>query len=368
MASAQMMMMMMCCMVVAAVLVVGTAGEAANGAATEGTLTLLVAYCPTLTTNAGAVVEVDTVSGDIKVGGSFTWPGEAVFGCVADYDPNVAVAGSSIWLNFVADDGVFVEVDLDKGAVAGKFSAGDPFFTGFETFGLVDRKLLGISGTVTQSGLCDDGCFQYGAMDLDGKYKAGENILFKEMSDDVHYITDDTFYVQAGYDLREEKCAPEAADECLLKLDVKTGELIEATFTNYTVYAYAGVPVLDARVSAGPIVQAWMAGFADECPSENSPNPGFAFGTVDLSTAKATKTACLASNATIDMDEWVASFSADGSLFATGSGNAYGDPSQLLVVDTASGKPVFQSELKSLPKTLGAAQNLIWIWSVTWKA
>ena len=335
-----------------------------------GKVRLVVAFCPTLFTSKGAVVDVDPTSGTISVVGTFDWPGSAIEGCVADYSPTVSIpsSGSSVWFNYVSDDGVFSHLDLATATMSKAFTASDIFFTGFETFGQLasaSSALTGVSGTATQNGLCNDGCFEYGAIDIDShKYTKGSLILFKEIADDVYYSDGKYFYIQAGYDLREQKCAPADEDECLLKLDVSSGDLVAATYTDYTIYGIAGVPDQERANS----ITTFMAGFSSQCPTNNDPstNPGYAFGSVNLDTANATLSACLDPSVVIDMDEWISSFSADASLWATASGDAYGDPSQLLVVDVASGKPVYSSRLDSLPKTLGAAQNLIWIWAVTW--
>jgi hypothetical protein len=60
----------------------------------------------------------------------------------------------------------------------------------------------------------------------------------------------------------------------------------------------------------------------------------------------------------IVMDEWISSFSADHSQFATASGNAESAEGQLLVADVQSGKTLQNVNLNSLGTKLGAASGL----------
>jgi hypothetical protein len=53
--------------------------------AAADTVYLTVAYCPTLSSSAGAVVAVDTAGGNFSVVGVFEFPSD-VFGCAADYE------------------------------------------------------------------------------------------------------------------------------------------------------------------------------------------------------------------------------------------------------------------------------------------
>ena len=63
----------------------------------------------------------------------------------------------------------------------------------------------GLHPTVTQNGLCNDGCFQMETTFFDGKNQTSPNlVLFKGLMDDVDFFHDenDLFYVQMSYDLR----------------------------------------------------------------------------------------------------------------------------------------------------------------------
>ncbi len=56
----------------------------------------------------------------------------------------------------------------------------------------------------------------------------------------------------------------------------------------------------------------------------------------------------------------------DGTLFATGSGDAETGEGQLLVFNTANGKTTLNTDLSGLKTALKAADGLFFIWSVDW--
>ena len=84
------------------------------------------------------------------------------------------------YFDFTEDTGLIVSVNMKTLHVAHS-TASDLFFMGFENFVyLPNNTLKGVSGTVTESGLCDDGCFQFGVLKtLTGVYLPLENVLFK---------------------------------------------------------------------------------------------------------------------------------------------------------------------------------------------
>lgn len=64
---------------------------------------------------------------------------------------------------------------------------------------------------------------------------------------------------------------------------------------------------------------AWIEGFDEIC---KHPYDDFLFARVDLHKATATPISCIPRDVTVQEDEWIGSFALDGSLFATGSGDA----------------------------------------------
>lgn len=104
-----------------------------------------------------------------------------------------------------------------------------------------------------------------------------------------------------------------------------------------------------------------MEGFADLC---KHPYNDFLFASVDLSTATATPISCIPTDVTVQMDEWISSFSLDGTLFATGSGDAETGSGQLLVFHVPSGQLLLNSTLPGLAQELKSADNFFFVWSV----
>jgi hypothetical protein len=66
------------------------------------------------------------------------------------------------------------------------------------------------------------------------------------------------------------------------------------------------------------------------------------------------------------MDEWIAGFSLDNTMFATGSGNTETGIIQLLVFDVATAQPIVDAHLDGLAEELKAADGFILVWSVDW--
>jgi len=64
------------------------------------------------------------------------------------------------------------------------------------------------------------------------------------------------------------------------------------------------------------------------------------------------------------MDEWIASFSLDSTLMATGSGDSETGMPQLLVFNTSNANVVLNTNLTGLAEALKSADKLFNIWSV----
>ena len=295
---------------------------------------------------------------------SFEWPAEiGNNGCPVLYDPIVTQSGSSLYLMFDGTiDQVMVEVDLaSEYKIVRKWLHSDPFFVGFENMGIDAAHALvyGLSGTATQSGICSDGCYQFGELALnDARYAALQNVPFKAVTDDAHFLDVDAkrYYVQLSHDLRSAPCAPGQADNCMCAIDVSSGALESCTFTNWTVYGYS-----PARQSSGSLV-VWMYGFEERC---SDPYNDFLFAKLDPTLTAAVPIACIQHNATIDEDEWIESFSLDNTLFATGSGDAEAGRMQLLVFDIATGKAVVDTFLPGLAAALKSAEGMVMVWGVS---
>jgi len=303
---------------------------------------LTVAFCPTAFTGAGAVVKV-TTSGNWSIVGTFTWP-TAILGCPALDDPTVTFDSKSglLYMYFI-DETLLTVLDIANAAITLQTTPSDIFFTGYENMAWIQREdiLKGVSATVTEDGWCSDGCFQFGSLSTSGNYNSVQNIPFKAMG---------------SYDLRQQTCAPSDSDECLLALDATTGALVSAMWTNWTVYRYG------PRLPSGELL-CWMEGFDSLC---QHPYNNFLFAKVNLAGAKAAPVSCIPQEVTVNMDEWIASFSPDGSLFATGSGNTETGEPQLLIFDSSSGAVMLNSNLPGLASKLETYDGLFLIWSVDW--
>lgn len=311
------------------------------------------------------MLKVDTSTGNWSMVGKFEWPAE-IFGCVIEYDPSVTFDHQSgkLFLDYTEDFGLLVTLDVQNARVEHVTKPTDPFFTGFENMVYAPKflanRILGLSATVEESGYCDDGCFQFGQLELaKGDYKNISDVPFKEMADDTHYYdtSADVLWVQGGYDLRETKCGPHDYSLCLLQIDAKTGALKSAVYTNYTVYKYQYTHASGSTVLA-------FAQSVKDCPDEPD-NEGYLFGTVDLSTAELHVAACL-QKVVIHEAEWISSFSADGLLWAQASGNAEAGSAQLDIFDTSNGRARVNTALDGVGGALGAYMGLFDVWAVTW--
>jgi hypothetical protein len=317
----------------------------------------------------GAVVKVDPTSGAFSVMHKFEYP-PAIFGCPLLYDPSVTHtdegAKTRVLMDFTSSFGLLVEIGIASGSVLFHTAPQDPFFAGFVNFEFAAGasggrgQALGLAPTVTEGGVCSDGCFEWGDLAVpSGKFSRRAIVPFKAILDDAHF--DDgkgSFFVQGSYDLRgaAERCGgANNATECLLRIDKASGALESSTPTpSWTAYKFS-----DARDSSGK-VSAWVNGFDAEC---RDPYNDWAFGWIDLDTAQATLRACISHNVTVHMDEWIGSFSPDHSMFATASGDSEA-PAQLLVFDVAAGTTVLQSSLAGLAKELDAFENMFEVWDV----
>jgi len=326
-------------------------------AQTTGTLTLTIAYCPTLFTGAGALVTVDAATGNWTIKSIFDWPDE-IIGCPLIYDAIVTfdVPSGLLYMYFTADD-LLTLLDMNSGKVKTYVEPSDPFFTGFENMAWVQSEnvLKGFSGIPD-----DNGRYQYGYLTTDGQYTGKAQLPFKAMMDDSHYYDEqnEIYWVQASYDQRPTICGPDDSSLCLLSVDASSGDLKNAVYTNFTIYKYG--PQLGS-VSTQRL--AWMEGFEDLC---QHPYNDYLFAQVDLMKASAKPIACIPQNVTVHMDEWICSFSLDGKLFATGSGDAETGTPQLLIFDTQTANTVLNSRLDGLAERLKSAENLFVIWSVDW--
>jgi hypothetical protein len=201
----------------------------------------------------------------------------------------------------------------------------------------------------------DDGEFQFAKFHpIKGDVIELDWLPFRALMDDSHFFNSTTkkYYVQGSYDKRPQKCAPKDSDLCLLQIDAGTGKLETAKYTNWTVYKYG------KQLSDGTIL-AFVEGFDELC---KHPYNNYLFAKVNLNTATATPIACISRDVTIQMDEWISSFSKDQSLFATGS--RFGGNAQFLVLNTTNAQTVINSKLEGLDKALGTQLGLYWIWSV----
>jgi len=232
------------------------------------------------------------------------------------------------------------------------------FFTGYINLFTSGSYVKGLTGTVETSGYCFDGCFAIGQLEVPGgQYKKIQDIPFKAMLDDSHYFdpTSNILWVQGSYDLRtSNRCAPADEDECLLQIDTNTGNLLSAMWTNWTIYKYA-------QPSDDGTIVSWMYGFEGLC---KHPYDDFLFARVNLTDATAVPISCIPKNITVDMDEWIASFSLDSTLMATGSGDSETGMPQLLVFNTSNANVVLNTNLTGLAEALKSADKLFNIWSV----
>lgn len=329
---------------------------------------LFIGYCPTDFSGAGAVVDVNPITGAWKIVSRVKLPSSEVFGCVADYDPTFDFAQSDpneLWFDFVSDDGFFLEVDM-RGGNTTSVTSSDVFFTGFIDFKFfaATNTLNGVAGTVTQDGICSDGCLSYGIQQLGGAegrhYKQVAIIPFKAGADDTSFVDwkRQTLAFQGSYDLRPQPCGPASSSQCLVTINTTNGALVSAVYTpSYQVFKFARRHDPDGSVLAFTL--------ADGCNASTGAPWTYQFRNIDMATAASKATVCLDPNLVIDEDQWVADFSTGDRLFATASGNGNGDDPQLLVLNVTSGATVLNSKLSGLAEALGAKMGLIFVWALS---
>ena len=329
------------------------------------TVYMTVMYCPTYFSSAGAVVAVDTETNATSIVGKFKWPIGDQDECSLLVSPAVSFDRPSgrVWLDFGSDFGKNLAVDLKTATVAATITPNDPFFIQFMSFYVGDNSafLRGIHPTVTQDGLCNDGCYQMETLLADGRNQTAPNLLlYKAVMDDTDFFRDPAglYYAQMSYDLRNEsaRCqAPERSSLCLVAIDETDGHIVRSTYTPYTVYKYA-------HASADPSNVLTFAENVSQSCYRNSTESSYAFARVNLTSAAVSLTACL--DVDIVMDEWISAFSADGTEFATASGDASSGQGQLLVAEVASGAVKLNLDTNDIGKTLGSASGLFLVLSI----
>lgn len=98
------------------------------------------------------------------------------------------------------------------------------------------------------------------------------------------------------------------------------------------------------------------------CPAARS-RPGC----LDLGSGAATLIACIPKGVTVDTDPWTGSFSPDGTMYATSSGNSETGVVQLLVFDVQSGKLLLQTSLPGVKQALHVSPDapFVNVWSLS---
>ncbi len=339
------------------------------------TVYLTVLYCPTYFETRGAVVALDTVTSKFSVVGQpFRWPIGDSGECSIMASPTVFFdrATGKLYLDFFSAFGKAVIVDVHKGQVAGTVTPKDPFFVQFVNFfvdktkGLFGKTFLrGLHPTVTQNGLCNDGCFQMETIYLDGTNQTSPNlVLFKALMDDVDFWHDSSnvLYVQMSYDLRNATARCQTphnnpSDLCLVAIDEHSGAVLSSTYTPWAAYKY------DAGSSSSSAVTALVQDGFPECFQPGT-ETGFAFATVNLHTANATLISCM--NSTIVMDEWIASFSPDHTELCTASGDAESGRGQVLCASVKTGHKTLEFDSNAIGRALGGVNSLYAVLSINY--
>jgi len=331
-----------------------------------GSLLLTIAYCPSDFTGAGAIVKVDLVKGGWTIVTKFPWPQAINDGCAGSAMDTPAYAvdkpSSTLFLDFVNDFGVLVTLDLTNGQTSAVSPSND-FFTGYENMALTGPTTLkGLSGTVSEDGFCENGCFGWSSMDTNsGQQQIMNNVPYKAVMDDTHLFDKSTnkFWFQASYPLTPAAyCNSDQTQLCLISIDGSSGKMLSTVFTNYTVYKFAG------NLDSNGNVLAWLYGFENLC---NNPYDDFLFARVNLNTGKATPLGCIPKNVIDQEDEWISDFSNDNprpTLFATASGDGDSGMAQVILLST-NGSLVFTNSLPGLGEALGSASGIYWIWAVS---
>jgi len=323
---------------------------------------LTVGYCTDPFTGAGAIVKVNPTTGNYTIVQRFKWPSE-LFGCVINYDPTVYFDRTSgnLYLDFTDDFGYLITLNVPHGRIVSTAKPSDIFFTGFENMQYASGHLLGLAAHVTQSGYCSQGCFQICTMaPVTGIYHFISDVPFRALMDDTHFYDNQTqtYWVQASYPLTSQRCSPHDTELCLLEVNGASGQLksVKQMRPDPDLVIYKYSPWINPDGS----MLAFVEGFADTC---QHPYNNFAFAQVNLPQATAKLGVCVSRNTTIHMDEWISSFNADETLFATGSGDTEAR-GQLLVFNTATGAAVVNTELSGLGPELKSWMNLFVVWSV----
>jgi len=328
--------------------------------AAQEAIYLTVGYCPDPFSGAGAIVKVNPTTGNWTIISRFKWPSE-LFGCVIEYDPTVYFdrPTGNLYLDFTDDFGYLITLNVPHGRIVSQAKPSDIFFTGFENMQFTGGHLLGMAAHVTQSGYCSQGCFQIGTLaPVTGLYRFISDVPFRALMDDTHFYDNRTqsYWAQASYPLSTPRCSTHDTDLCLLEISGVNGQLKTVKKMNPDVVMYKYSPWINPDGS----MLAFVEGFDEIC---QHPYNNFAFAMVNLPQATAKLTVCVSRNTTIHMDEWISSFNADESLFATGSGDTEAR-AQLLVVNTKTGATVVNSDLSGLGQELKSFSNLFVIWSV----
>ena len=330
------------------------------------TLYALLGYCPDPFSSEGAVITIDSDSGNYKIIGRFNWPNQ-IFGCLFNYDPTITTKNHTIFLDFTSDFGFFITVDLDKAKVMDTITPKDAFFLGYinmeynET-STNDFNVVGLTPNVEKNGLCSDGCFQFGLLNQNGLYKGLHDVYFKAMMDNAHYWDKESnvYYVQGSYDLNySHPCAPRQSDLCMISIDVNNGNTLNKIGpNNYTIYQYYyNVSNINNNIQD---VLVFVEGFDNIC---KHPYNNFGFAKINLVTTDIQLLTCIDRNITIEFTEYTA-FNNDGTLFAEAVGNTE-TTTQVLIIDVNTGMSVVNTDLPGLGRKLPAWLDLYVIWGIT---
>jgi len=330
------------------------------GNSLAGKAVMTIAFGQNYFETQGAIVTVDIETASWEILGTFQWPDKVKNNNPYFYDPTITVDRKSglIYFSFQSLAGFTATLDPSLPKIIDSHQSSDIFWVGFTNMRNDHQShLIGVSPVGNHHGE-----FSFGRLDLplDKEYFNMSLIPFKgDMDDTAHYDeSTQMYYTQASYDQREKKCAPVDSDLCMLQINSKTGQLVDAVFTNWTMYH-----LYDGQVSRRPDgsveMLGWIEGFPDLC---KHPYNDFLFAQVNLHTGKARPVACLDHSVSIQEDEWIAAFTPDGTKLATAS--RWSDDTQFLVLDTATGKALVQSSLKGISQKLGAKLGLFYIWSL----
>ena len=322
----------------------------------------------------GAVVRVNHTDGAFTIQGKFALPSSSI-GCPMNEDVNyfsdvrhrdVAAAlsrGRATHLSWGTDWGRLSVVGLDGGKVVhtkeGR-SSDLSLFDGFTSFALADEvaadRYVGLTPHVTEDGFCSDGCFRLGAQAIaSGVFTGLPALPFKSVMTDARFLDAEAgvYYAQGSYPLdASARCSADDTAECLFAIDAKTGKLLSSKpMPTFTVYKYEDA--LDG-VAADGTVLAWGFGFQETCGKDLN---SFAFARVHLANATASLLGCIPKKDVVHFNPAMGGFSHDNSRFATASGNPEVGEMQLLVFDASKGATTLNTDLKGLPRALGASAD-----------